>query len=402
MSSASWVEFRRGGRDLAGATIGLACGFACYGPITSFFFRALEHEFHWSKVAAAASLIGLSASALCLPFAGMLLDRFGVRRVAVGSALLLAACFLWLSRMDGSLGAFYAASTALAVVGAATGPVGYTRPISARFPISRGLALGIVLIGVSAGGVIMPLVIGPVIAEAGWRAAYGVLAAVAAVGGLLAFLLIRGPAADAEAQGAAAPMSVEASFTPRQALGSGAFWLLAGAIFAISAAGLGFVSQFQSLAIEHGVAIPAIPALLSVLSGSLCVSRLFVGAALDRSLPHRVAALAVGLSGVGLAALLIPGSPLWLTGVMLGFGLGAELDLLSFFCARRFGLTHFGAIYGLLGVFYFAGLAAGGLAFAEVHDRTGSYGFALALAAGLMGAAALMLLALGRYETKRA
>ena len=40
------------------------------------------------------------------------------------------------------------------------------------------------------------------------------------------------------------------------------FKLLIAAIFLITTAGLGFVSQFQSLAIEHGVTAAAAPALL--------------------------------------------------------------------------------------------------------------------------------------------
>jgi MFS family permease len=388
-----FAEFRRGWRELLAATVGLATGFACYSPITSLFFRALEHDFGWSKTAAAASLIGLPVTALCMPFAGRLLDRFGVRRVALVSALLLTGCFIWLARMDGSLAAFYAGSIALVVLGCATGPISYTRTIAATFPRSRGLALALVLLGVSGTAVIMPLVIGPTIATQGWRTAYVILAAVAAAGGLLAFLLAR----RAPMQGASKPTepATDGSLNPRQALATPAFWLLGAAIFGISLAGLGFVSQFQSLAIEHGLTAASAPVLLSVLAGSVCVSRIFVGFALDRLAPHRVAGAAIAVAGLGLALLLVPGAPLWPTGVLLGFGVGAELDLMSFFCARRFGMAHYGTIYGLLGVFFYGGLAGGAIVYAAVHDLTHSYQGAVALGAVIMFVSTALLLAVG-------
>src|SRR5882757_10805430 len=96
-------ELKSGWPDLCGATIGLACGVGLYTPISSMFFRALEIEFHWSKTAIVIALLALPITALFLPTAGRLADRFGVRPVAMTSAALMAAIFVALSTTGGSL-----------------------------------------------------------------------------------------------------------------------------------------------------------------------------------------------------------------------------------------------------------------------------------------------------------
>jgi len=84
---------------------------------------------------------------------------------------------------------------------------------------------------------------------------------------------------------------------------------------------------------ERGVSASAAAALLSGLALAVCVSRLVVGFALDRGRPSLVAAVTIALSAVGLALLAWPKAPIVLGAGLTGFGLGAELDLLSFFCA---------------------------------------------------------------------
>src|ERR1700722_6633085 len=95
--SAFLGELRTGWRDLAGATLGLACGAAMYTPIQSLFFRALEQEFHWSRATLAFSLIALPVTAAIMPLAGRLIDRYGVRPVSLVSVVMTSLTFLWLS-----------------------------------------------------------------------------------------------------------------------------------------------------------------------------------------------------------------------------------------------------------------------------------------------------------------
>jgi predicted MFS family arabinose efflux permease len=384
-------ELRTGWRDLIGATLGLGCGTGCYTSVSSFFFRALEHEFGWSKVASAASLVALPVTAAVLPFAGSLLDRFGVRRVAMISALGMSASLLWLATMRGQLPIFYAAFITMNVVGCATGPISYTRTISMHFRLSRGTALAVALLGYALAGMLLPPLLASVMASSGWRGGYRVLAGIVLVGGVTGALLIRG-------SGDARPaLTTTSGATLSQALRNSAFWLLGMAIFCISAASLGFLSQFQSIMIERGLATSRAPLLLSVLAGSVFVSRLIIGRALDAFAAERVAASALALAALGMLlwSLGIAGLGVAVVAiVLLGLSIGAELDLLSFFCARLFGLRHYSAIYGALFVLFYLGTAAGGVTFGAIYDLRGSYGFAIGLSAMLLLIASVLFLVL--------
>jgi predicted MFS family arabinose efflux permease len=373
-------ELRSGWRDLLGAMIGIGLGIGSYTPVSSFFFRALEDEFGWSKAAAAISLVAFPITAAVLPVAGMLLDCYGVRRVAALSTVFMSGCFVWLSMMNGQLWMFYAAFLCLNVLGCATGPVSYTRTILTRFRKSRGTALGFCLLGIGLAAMVVPPVLASIFVRWGWRGGYQFFAGVVLVAGIVALLLNRGPI---EGDRASDTQSGDRLST---AVGKGAFWLLGLAILCVSIASFGFVSQFQSIVIEKGLAPRLAPLLLSELAASVFISRFVVGWALDVFSPERVATTSLLLAALGILLWLLggPGVGLALTAVLLvGLSIGAELDFLSFFCARLFGLRHYGAVYGGLAAFFYTGIAGGGIIYGATHDRTGAYTTALTMSAAL-------------------
>lgn len=380
------TEFRLHWRDLAGATIGLGCGVGMYTPITSLFFRALEADFGWSKTALAAGLLALPLTGLALPLAGRLIDRFGVRPVAAISAVAMAVAFLGLSLIGRSLPAFYAGFIGFNILGCATGPVAYTRPLAARFTVARGAAIGIALTGISISGIVLSPLLGAMLAHAGWRAGYQLLAGVALVGGLTAAALIRpteGPRTLATGEG----------LERREAMRTRAFWQLGLGVFLAGAASVGFVSQLQSAAVEFGVGAERSGLLVAVLALSVLVFRPSAGWSLDRFAPGRVAATFFVLSGLGLGLWLVPhGSmPLAVAAtVALGLSVGSEHAFISYFCARLFGTRAYSAIFGALALFLYFGMAVGGLIFARSRDVTGSYLVAIICAiVGLIAAGVL-------------
>jgi predicted MFS family arabinose efflux permease len=386
------AELRRGWRELVGAMLGLGCGIGAYTPVSSLFFLALEKEFGWSKTAGSIAFLALPLTAAVLPFAGLLLDRFGARRVALCGATLLALSFFLLSGMGGGLPAFYAIFIGLNIVGSVTGPISYTRAVAASFERARGLALALALLGIAGSGVLLPMVLGPMLAAGGWRAGYLLLAALALGGGLLAFALIR-PAPPAFAASAMAQ-----GMTLRQALRTRAFWCLAIAVFCVSAGSIGFVSQFQSVMIEAGLPAGTAIALLSTLSASVFLSRVLIGWALDRARPEFVAAAAMLLPAAGIGLWIgVPGQvpAAALAVVLIGASIGAEMDLLSFFCARDFGLRHFSAVYGGLAVLFYLGIGCGAVMYGVLHDRGGSY------LAALLASSVLFLVAAGFFLALR-
>jgi len=366
-----------------------------YTPIQSLFFRALEMQFHWSRGAIAGSLIALPITALFLPLVGPIIDRLGVRRVALVSAVLLALSFIWLSTLQNSLISFYAAFIAFNVLGSATGPIAYTRPVATSFFGSRGTAMAIAISGIALSGVLLPPLLGPLLAKGYWREGYQAIAALAFIGGVIAVALIKAPGQRQAAQDAPGLLRREVIRTP-------AFWLLGIAIFAVAAASVGFVSQLQSIAFEFGVPLNQTAFILSATALSTLPSRLLSGWALDRMQPELVAAAFILVSGIGqLIWFMAPGTFLYAIGaaILLGVSLGAEHAFIAFFCARLFGLRAYSSNFGALAVFLYFGMAGGGMFFAATHDRTGSYTLATAIAVGLMVLSAVLFFKLPRTAT---
>jgi MFS family permease len=111
---------------------------------TGQFILPMSTAFGWSRSATAGGLIFRTiGSVLMAPIIGVLIDRFGVRRVAIIAQLGLSLGYFGLTLNNGSLTAYYIAWGILAVLGAGTSPIVWTRPVAGWFERSRGLALGL-------------------------------------------------------------------------------------------------------------------------------------------------------------------------------------------------------------------------------------------------------------------
>jgi len=253
------------------------------------------------------------------------------------------------------------------------------------------------LLGIGLTAMILPPVLATIFARWGWRGGYQFFAGAVLVAGIVALLMSRGPTDGGQARNTLSGDRIATAARKRS------FWLLGIAIFCVSVASLGFVSQFQSLVIEKGLAPGLAPLLLSALAASVFISRLVIGWALDTFAPERVAATALALAALGMLIWLLGGSGigLGLTAVLLvGLSIGAELDFLSFFCARLFGLRHYGAVYGGLAAFFYTGIAAGGIVYGTIHDRTGSYSIGVAASTALFLLSSGLFFALGSAMNK--
>jgi MFS family permease len=392
-------ELDGGWRNLLAATVGLGFGIPCYTPVSSLFFRALGTQFGWSKAVAAGALVALPIAALTFPFAGRLIDRFGVRAMSGFSVVAAVLAYVWLSLLSGSVAEYYAAIIALNVLGCATGPMCYTVLVAAQFREARGAALACAQFGIAFLAVLFPPIIAATMSNYGWRGGYLLLAATTLAGGVVAQLLMR-PVRSmaAQPQSRAGVTAPGAGVTARLATSSGAFWLLGLAVLAISIASIGLVSAFQSVLVERGIAEMTAPWFLSLLSFSVMLSRLVVGRILDLSNPARYSAVVMILAAIGSGLLLTPpSSAVTSVGtVLVGFSIGAELDLMAFFCARLFGLPHYAAIYGLLAMFFYVGMALGGFGYGLIRDRAGSYEPALWMTTVLLAVAGGLFLGLER------
>lgn len=124
------------------------------------FFEPIREELGWSytQISLASSLRGLEMG-IFAPLIGVLVDRFGSRRLLLGGTLTMGVGLILLSR-TGSLLTFYGAFLLLAFgAGGCTSVVTMTA-VARWFRRNVGIALGVMASGFGASGVIVPLIVG--------------------------------------------------------------------------------------------------------------------------------------------------------------------------------------------------------------------------------------------------
>jgi MFS family permease len=396
-------EIRRNWRLLYASAMGVICSsivlpFYTIGALV----KPLTAEFADVQLGI---LFSSGLGALTAPFIGALSDRYGPRALVLPGLVGLSLSFFFAATMNGELWMFFLAYAAMALLGAGTTPVTWTRAIAQSFDKQRGFALGLTLTGTGICAMFAPAYTVWLIEEFGWRGAY--------VGIGLLPLLLAGPFVwiwfrprqpgepESVADGAVAPAAPVAHWglTLGEAVRGYRFWVLCASIFAIYLAVSGISPNLIAALTDQGFTAATAATVQGVYGFSIMLGRLVVGWLIDRYWAPGVAVVSLSLPAIGCVILM--GSPdfTWavIAAFLIGFAAGAELDLMAFFAARYFGLAHYAKIYAIL---YAILAVAGGLApmlFARVFDVTASYDISFLIATGLFLFGAVILLALGRY-----
>ena len=118
-------EFSRGWKVLIASLLGTAFG-ASPLPFNTigFFIDPLQREFGWSKaeVSFGVTIYGV-LGALLAPVFGWLADRYGVRRVALGSLAAFGLVFASFALVPNGLSWYYALWTLVGLVGIGSTPI---------------------------------------------------------------------------------------------------------------------------------------------------------------------------------------------------------------------------------------------------------------------------------------
>lgn len=394
-------EFRRdhAWRIVLAAWLGVALGLTALPFYTlGIFAKPLAQEFGWSRAVIQSGITFSMLGVVCSAWAvGWLIDRFGVRPVALASQAGLALGFLGLSAQNGSTTLWQANWFLFALVGAGTTPLAWSRGIASWFVEKRGLALGIALSGTGATALLAPPLLNQLIAAHGWRSGYmAVAAAIALVAMPAVWLLFR----EKPDTGGGRPTSAASSdgLTVGEALRTRHFWLMIVGFWAICSTVAGLIPNLMPMLTDGGLSATEAAGYASLLGLMVMAGRLLAGWLLDRLWGPLVALL---LLTPPAAACLLLAWQQWpgLAVMLIGLTAGAEFDLLAYLCLRYFGTRNFGQIYAWQWVGFSLSTGAGPVAFALIFDRTGGYQLALLTSAVLLVLGPLLLLGLGRYPT---
>jgi MFS family permease len=392
------------------AAIGLMLG---YAPVFvysfSVFIKSLAQDFHASRtsISFAFTLANLMQS-VGAPLIGRLVDRFGAHKVIIPSTVLFGLVLISFKYSSTSLWHLYAFFILIGLIGVGTAPVPYGIVVARWFDKRRGLALGLMMMGLSSGAILLPPIAQRLIILFGWRTAYAIVG--------FAALAISVPVVgtflkDSPEKMGLQPDGVQDLNTGSQqqkneqgmswsaARKQPTFWFLASAFFLLGASVHACVIHLVPMLTDHGISLQRAAFASSLLGVALLIGRVFTGYFLDRFFGPYVAMLLFSNVAVGVSLLWsgAGGSFPLLAAFLVGLGMGAEADIIAYLTSRYFGLRSFGVIYGFLFATFTLAGALGPVLMGVGFDRSGSYRAPLLffLAATLVATA--LLTRLGPY-----
>jgi MFS family permease len=361
------------------------------------FIEAWTAEFGWTRAQASLGILGSTlALAAVLPFIGSIVDRYGLVTPVMISLLGLSLAYVMLGLFVQSIASFVMLAMLQAILGSASSPLAYTRAINAVFNKQRGLALGVALSGAGAAATFGPSLVSSAIDAFGWRGAYYAMALFTlVVGTVIVIVLARLKSAKTSAQ-----IDVQAAREGlKAAKASASYWLIMAAIFCLSLGLGGLMIHFVPILLDIGLTTSEAVKIAGVIGIAVVLGRLLVGFAVDRIFAPHVAIAILFACICGVLALAVFGTVVAIPAAfVIGFSVGAEVDLIGYLVARYFGMHAYGQIYGRQ---YSTFLIATGLSpviLGAVRDATGSYTGSLFTAAAFITLSAALFTRLPKFE----
>ena len=358
------------------------------------FLKPLENEFGWSRTAlsGAMSLVFL-VSGILAPVVGRWCDTYGSKKIMMFSSIPLGACFILLSLVQ-TLWHFYAVNFLLALFLAGTFMVPASTLITKWFTKKRGIAMALILCGVSVGGLVLSPLLSYIIISHGWRMAY-------VCAGLIVWLIIlpsvgfvikstpqeMGLSPDGEESPVeeqlttVAPAREAQEWTLATALRAPLFWFVALGFSFVALGRVGVTTHQVAYLTDIGIEPMAAATALGFTAGIAIVGRLAVGYLADRISKKLLTVISFALEAVGVVILMQTKDMrlVWLYVVVFGIGGGGEVTIRPLLTGDFFGSASFGAIFGAMQLPLQVGTAIGPLLAGYIFDITTSYHLAFTL-----------------------
>jgi MFS family permease len=359
----------------------------------SLFVNLLQADFGWGRgeIMVANTLMTLILGGTG-PLIGKLLNQYGAKRVIAIGAVITALGFTSLTQMQ-ELWQFYAGYAVIGVGAGAIGIIPATVVVSNWFQKRRGTAIGIMSMGIGAGGLILaPLFGGYFLPNFGWQISYLAFALLICIIIPLAIFVIRTKPSDMGLypDGASAPEVAEETvklptetpgITLKTALTTSAFWLIA-----VSGMASGFsVNGILSNQVPHledvGFSLVTASTVVGASGLGSLFGKLLFGSMCDRIKPKFVwsIALVCQFSAIMILVNIDAESTrvvLWTYAVLMGLGFGGMIPVLSMLSSTTFGLSSYGVIFGMLNFSQCIGLATGSVFGGYMFDMMGTYNLA--------------------------
>ena len=373
---------------LVAAVIGMAIASGVSFWVLGYYVTPLEEEFGWSRTLLQTGIsVSLLVSGLASPLAGRVIDRYGPRRSIIWGTVFTCGSYVLLATTS-SMVEWYLYFSINSFFRGFMFYIPFQVLISRWFNRKRGRAVGIMAMGFSLGGFLMPLM-QRIIDNVGWDVSFLFAAAIVAVVFLpMGLFLVRdhphekGLEVDGERRAPGADprrQPIVSGLTVRQAMRTWNFWIIALAFATFFFAMFGWMFNGTPVYESMGISRETISLILALQALGGLISRPTFGLLAER-IPS------IELASVGLAAIMSVGMflllivhdtnlflavTLFLCCWMIGSAGGPVLEPLIL--PKTFGLAHFGAIMGTLFMFETIGQFLVPTVGGAIFELTGAY-----------------------------
>ncbi|HZJ09976.1 MAG TPA: MFS transporter [Trueperaceae bacterium] len=323
--------------------------------------------------------IGTLTGALTLPFVGRFIDRHGPRVGVVVIASLFALACVFMGLVQGLL-MLLVGFVLIRALGQGSLSLVSLHAVNIWFVRRRGLAVGLLGLGMAAATAVFPLLIEVLIGAFEWRGAYmvlGLLVAVVMIPVGALFYRVQperyGLRPDGLPVTADAPR--EQNYSVAQARRTRTFWLFTVGDFLVAMLGTALIFHHYSIMASTGLDRVEAATVFVPIAAATAGANLLGGALMDRVQPRFLLSggqLLLALT-LALAALATGSRSVFIYGAVLGATQGFSGAVKASVHAYYFGRKYIGAIKGLVSTISVAGTSVGPLVVALGFDAVGSY-----------------------------
>ncbi len=388
------------------ATIGFSFN-SVMTAATGLFIKPLGEEFGWSRtVLTMGTPIASIASVLLSPLMGILIDRWGSRRIALPGLVIFSVSIAAFGLANGSVAQWVTLWVVYALASLMVKSTVWITAVSGMFNAQRGLAVGVTMAGAAIAQIVVPPLTNALIDNMGWRNAFTALGF--GWGGIsfLACALFLFDARDRDRRARKlAPDKPPASaqlrgLTLNQAWRNLDLWKIAISTLIIMTISIALLVHQYELLAEVGVSRTNAAFLASAAGFAGIAGKLMTGWLMDRWHARWVGGITLAVMSLTFIFLLEPfrSFPLIVVAMLInGYSGGAKLQICGYLTSRYAGMLYFGTIFGFMASVIAGGSGLGPLIGGMIFDSYGNYTplFIIGIIGSLISGA--LLASLGAY-----
>jgi MFS family permease len=355
-----------------------------YGTRYSFgvFFKPMINEFNWTRalISGSFSMSTIVQGVLSIIMGG-LNDRFGPRAVLTFCGFMVGMGYLLMSQIS-SAWQLYLFYTLIIGVGMSGGFVPILSTVARWFTKRRSVMTGISMAGIGVGNFIFPPIVNWLIAKYSWQTTFIFMGCIVLVAIIVAAQFLRrqpsqfrtGP--DSVMSGENQKLNVAAlGLSLREAIRTRQLWMGMAIFFCLGFAVMTITVHIVPYATDIGISSASAAGILAVLGVAGLTGGILIGGLADKITNRRTWIICFIIMLVSFVFTIRTPSllALYLFVVLFNFGAGGGGTLESPLAAELFGVKSHGAIFGVMGLGFCLGSAAGPFMAGYIFDASGSY-----------------------------